>query len=429
MFASRIEKLRAVYDEFPRQFWLLLSVVFIDMVGNALVFPFFALFITDKFDVGMAQVGIIFTILSLTGIVGGTIGGALTDKIGRRPIILLSLLVSATANVFLVLIPTFELMYVLAFCLGLVGSIGGPAWQAMVADLLPEEKRAEGFGIIRVVFNLAVTFGPMIGGLLAGISYVLLFAIDAATSLITALILYLTLAETKPAATEDTPDESLAQTFRGYGTVLRDRVFILFTLVGMVVVMVYTQMNSTLAVFLRDVHDIPPQGFGMLIGLNALMVVVLQFWITRQVKQRGYPSMLVLAGGTLLYAIGFALFGFVSTMTFFVLAMVIVTIGEMLTAPVGQALAAKFARADMRGRYMAVFGFGFSLANGGGIFVAGMIMDHIDPNWVWFAAGIAGTLAAGAYVALHRRVGDPGADAPATPDRIGPLPEGEPASA
>jgi len=53
--------------------------------------------------------------------------------------------------------------------------VGRPAWEAMLADLLPEEKRAEVIGIIRMMFNLAVTFGPLLGGLLAGISYVLLF--------------------------------------------------------------------------------------------------------------------------------------------------------------------------------------------------------------------------------------------------------------
>lgn len=393
----------AVFAEYPRQFWLLVGASFIDMVGNALVFPFFAMFLTDHFDVSMARVGVIFAIFAVAGIVGSTVGGALTDRFGRKPIALSSLIVSAAGNLAIVLCGDFRLLYGLAAGLGVVGSIGGPAWQAMMADLLPEDKRAEGFGVIRIAFNLAVTFGPMIGGLLAGVSYVLLFSVDAATSLITAVILLIFLQETKPERiqTEAVPEETLAQTFRGYSKVLHDRVFIIFAGIGMIVWLVYFQMNTTLAVFLRDSHGVEPQGFGLLLGMNALMVVVMQFSITRWVRRRGYPSMLVLAAGTLLYAVGFSMFGYVAGAVMFVTAMVIITIGEMLAVPVSQAIASLLAPEDMRGRYMAVFGFGSAIASGSGVWLAGQVIRWLGFEWVWYLSGIIAGLAALAYVGLH----------------------------
>jgi MFS family permease len=166
-------------------------------------------------------------------------------------------------------------------------------------------------------------------------------------------------------------------------------------------------MNTTLAVYLRDHHGIEPQGFGLLLSLNALLVVTLQFSITRWVGQRKFPPLLVLAAGTLLYAIGFSMYGYIATFGLFVMAMIIITTGEMLVVPVGQAVATKLAPEHMRGRYMAVFGFGFAIASGSGTWLAGQVINHLGFEWVWYFAGIIGMLAASAYLVLHATLQGP----------------------
>jgi len=166
-------------------------------------------------------------------------------------------------------------------------------------------------------------------------------------------------------------------------------------------VLVYMQMNSTLAVYLRDVHGVPEQGFGYILSLNAAMVVLFQFSITRWMAK--YRPLIMMAVGTLLYAIGFGMYGFVSTYVLFLVAMVIITIGEMLVSPTSQALTAQFAPEDMRGRYMAVFGFSWVIPMATGPLLAGLVMDYADPRWVWYAAGLLGLVAAGAFGFLQRR--------------------------
>ena len=84
--------------------------------------------------------------------------------------------------------------------------------------------------------------------------------------------------------------------------------------------------------------------------------------------------------------------------------MVVITIGEMVVAPVGQALVAKFAPEDMRGRYMAVFGFSWSIPFAIGPYLAGQILDNYDPRFLWYAAGMIGVLAVMGFLALHRHV-------------------------
>ena len=405
IFHQQLKHIRNIYAEYPRQFWVLILGVFIDRLGGALMFPFLTLYITRKFGVGMTEVGVLFGLFSIASIVGSTFGGALTDRFGRKGMLIYGLVVSGLSSVVLGLVGTFELFFGVVLFVGLLANVGGPAGQAMVADLLPEEKRAQGYGLLRVVVNLAVTIGPMIGGLLATRSYMLLFVCDAVASLIAAGIVVLAIRETKPAPREGRPEQTVAQAFGGYGTVLRDVAFVLFIGACILMTTVYMQMNTTLAVYLRDVHSIPEQGFGYILSLNAAMVVLFQFPITRRINK--YRPLIVMAVGTLLYAIGFGMYGFVSTYPLFLVAMVIITIGEMFTAPISQALVAKFAPEDMRGRYMAVFGFSWVVPATVGPLLAGLVMDNADPRWVWYAAGLVGLAATGAFLVLHRRARGP----------------------
>lgn len=389
-----------IYREYPGQFWLLMGASFIDSLGGAMLFPFFTLYITTKFGLGMTQVGLIFGIFSLASVFGSTIGGAFSDRMGRKGMVIFGLIASALSSLVMGVADLLAFFMGAALFAGLFANSGGPARQAMIADLLPPEQRAQGFGVFRVVHNLAVVIGPAIGGLLAAGSYLILFLSDAATSLITAAIVFVYLRETRPAAVDGDIQESTVQTFKGYGRILTDGRFMLFMLAGILLSLVYMQMNGTLAVYLRDVHSVSERGFGAIFSLNASMVVIFQFAITRRIEK--LPPFLILAAGAAMYALGFSMYGFVGTFGLFLLAMVVITIGEMLVAPVGQAVVSELAPEDMRGRYMAAFGFTWIISAAFGITLAGLIMDNFDPDWVWYAAGMVGFLTAAIYVHMHR---------------------------
>ena len=393
-----LTNMKKTYNEYPRNFWVLMLGVFIDRFGGALVYPFFALYITDHFDVGMTEVGYLFGIFTLTGIVGSFLGGALTDKFGRKNMMLLGLFISGMTSLMIIFVNDIRLFYSVGAVMGLLGNIGGPAAQAMIADILPEEQRTEGYGIFRVTFNLSVTFGPLLGGLFADYNFALLFIGDAITSAITAYIVWKFIPESKPVV-EGQEEESLAKSVGGYGKVVRDYPFMIFLLVSMLSAAVYMQMNTTLSVYMRDVHDFPNKYYGYILAMNAGMVVTMQFWITRKIK--GFPAMKLMAVGTFLYGIGFGMFGIVQGIAMFALAMVILTIGEMVIAPVSQTLVAKFAPEDMRGRYMAMFGFHWAVPSLFVPLLAGVVMDNYNPNWIWYAAFFIDVIAGLGYNALH----------------------------
>lgn len=403
MITAARSRITAIYHEFPRQFWVIVGVSFIDRVGGTMLFPFFSLYITQRFGVGMTQAGVILGIFAFFGLIGGMIGGALTDRFGRRNLILFGLIFSAISTLTLGFVGEFSLLYPLAAVIGLLSDVAGPAHQAMIADILPERQRAEGFGLLRVVGNLSWIIGPTIGGFVANRSYLALFITDALISCVVALLFFRFIAESKPQAAEGEVAEGIGQVFAGYFRVLRDYAFMAYILASILMILVYQQMYNTLSVYLRDVHGVSPQGYGFLLTISAIIVILFQFWTTRRI--RNAPPFLMMALGAFFYLIGFTLFGVVAIYALFALNIVIITIGEMIIMPVSQALAANFAPAEMRGRYMAMFGLAWMLPATLGPGVAGFILDHYNPNLLWYAGGVLCGVSVLGYLALHRRLG------------------------
>jgi len=410
LISKPLERMRYIHDEYPRQFWVLVVGMFVDTLGRTILNPFLMLYVTKRFDVGMTEVGVLYGLMSVANTLGNTLGGALADRLGRKGMMILGLVISGLSSLAMGLVGTFELFFAVVVFVGLFASIGFPAQQAMVADLLPEEKRSGGFGIFRVVANMAWILGPVIGGLLAIRSYMPLFVCDAVFSTITAGILLLAVRETRPAPREGEPEQTMAQTFAGYRDVLRDGTYVLFIGACILMTIVYLQLYSTLGVYLRDTHGLSEQAYGYLMSMNATAVVLLQIPIARRVAR--YRPMMMMALGTLLYAIGFGMYGLFSAYAPFALAMFIITVGEMIVMPTAQALVAKIAPEDMRGRYMAVFGFSWLIPQATGPLLAGLIMDNTDPRWVWHAAGLVGLVAAAAFTLLNRRVNHVAEQAP-----------------
>jgi len=397
---KRFQNLKQLFKDYPKAFWVYNLVVFIDRLGGFMLYPFFALYLTQKFDIGMSTVGILFAVFSISGMIGNALGGALADRVGRKGVVIASLLLSSLSALGMGFAPTLAVFVAVSAIVGTLSSIGGPAEEAVVADLLPPEKRAEGYGIIRVIFNIAVIIAPPVAGLLVAKSYLTLFIVDAIISVIAAGIVFFALPETKPQAHADSKPETMKQTFKGYSRVFKDAPFVLFIAVTVLMTLVYMNMGTTLGVFLRDQRGVKEVAYGTLLSINAILVVVFQFWITHKLEK--FKPLLMMAAGTFLYAIGFALYGFITGFVLFATAMVIITIGEMVLAPFQQSIVASFAPEDMRGRYMAVSGLTWSIAFTVGPYFAGLILDSANPNMLWFVSGFIGLLATAGFLLLNK---------------------------
>src|SRR5215208_2076283 len=230
---SVLEKIQNVYQEYPLPFWVLMTGTFIDRLGTNLIMPFLAIYVVQRFDAKITQVGLIYTIFAVSSGLGNFLAGALADRFGRRFTLILGLVCAATARIALGLADDFSDLYIAASLAGLFGAIGWPAQLAMTADLLGPQKRANGFGIQRVVINSTFALGPLAGGFIGPrIGYLPLFMLDAITSYFVALIVFSKLPETQPNRGQDAHGESFAQTLSGYKKVLEDKTFVAFVLIS-----------------------------------------------------------------------------------------------------------------------------------------------------------------------------------------------------
>ncbi len=398
-----IEKIRAVYHEYPGQFWLLAGASLIDLVGGYLIFPFFSLYFTEKFGVSLMQVGYIFATWALAGVFGQIIGGVLADKIGRKILVIVGLIFSAFSSLALIYVENYDLVYIIAAIGGFFANSAAPARQAMVADLLPEDQLTEGYSIMGAIESAAMSIGPALGGLLASVSFVLLFYLDVILSGIAAIIIALFLMETqKQAVAQKNAEQSIGQVFRGYTQVLSDKLLLVILVLMGFVFIVDEQLYFSVPIFMRDVHNMPAYYYGSLMSVASFLAVVVQFPLTR--KLRRFSFLTIMAGGSLLFAIGFGMFSFISGYGMFMLAFVIIGLAQILYFPTSHAIVGKLAPEDMRGRYMAVFGIVWSLQVMTAPLLAGYLIDNNGLDFIWQLAAIVLIVVAICKLALQARL-------------------------
>jgi MFS family permease len=399
-------KIRHTIGDFPAQFWILLLGTLISSTGSFLVWPFLTLYLRQSMGISMTTIGLLFTLTGPISFFSQVVGGSLTDRWGRRIMMAISLFASGLVMLGFGLVDSLTSLIFLLVLNGIFGPLFGPASNAMVADIIKPRKRGQAYGLLRVVMNVGAAIGPSVGGFIATRSYFVLFLCAALASLLYFSIVVAFIRETKPQR-NTTLEETTEQAREGWDVVLRDIPFLVFCFINMLTCIVYSQMNTTLPVYLKEGSGIGEAQYGQLMALNATMVVLLQFPITGITDRYGRMRMQMMALGAFLYALGFGAKGFVGTLPLFAVSVMIWTLGEMVIAPVSTVLVADMAPEIMRGRYMAVFGLTWGIGYGLGPTLGGAVMDNLGGRYIWYSSLILGSIAAAAFLLMGRFVPSP----------------------
>jgi MFS family permease len=394
-----VARLRRHLD-FPGQFWVLTLGIFIYVGAAALAFPFEAIYLRQYLGTSMTMIGVVFGLVPLAVMPVQFWGGQLTDRLGRRVIIMVSVLVGVVWFVGFAFVT--ELWQVAAL-VALESALGWPLFQtasnAMIADLLPAERRQEGFGVTRAAMNFGVVVGPVMAGqaLGFGVSYRVLFLSAAAGCLAMVVMMAVWIRESRPASAtarvKRTDDHGRA----GYRAVLHDRVFVVFCLAAVLPVFCIGNFGSIYAVYITDFLGVSSSTWAYLLTLNALIVVVVQIPLVSAL--RGRNRMLLLAVSSALLAVGIGGSAFAGPIWSLVVFIVFLSLGETLLSPVASAEVADLAPEAVRGRYMGVWtvvwnggaalgpafgGWAMDTAGGREAFVALLVVGLAGA--VWFLA-------------------------------------------
>ncbi|HET9420656.1 MAG TPA: MFS transporter [Nocardioides sp.] len=389
----------------PGRVWIISLGILVNRVG-AFLPVFIVLYLTERgYSAGAA--GLVLGVAGLGNMLGNAVGGYLTDRIGRRWTIVSSAVPTAGLTAAVPFLGPFPMIVVVVGLIGVTSQVYRPAAAAVLIDSVSTDRqRLAAFGVFRFAMNIGAALGGVIGGVLASSSYVELFLANAIACLLFGLVMAVLLREAPQPRPDEPDEEAPAERAAGYRQALADRTLVRFLVMIVVAEFLYIQHSVGLPLHVSDV-GLSARDFGLLIGLNGLVVLVLELPITGVVSR--YRLEYVLAIGNLLIGLGLALTGFMTSMGLLAVTVLIWTLGEMMSTSVAQAYLGSLSPPHLVGRYQGLYGVAYTLGTGAGPLIGGAVYA-IAPWALWAMVAAAGLLCA--QLCLPRRDRRPGRGSP-----------------
>ena len=353
---------KLTYLGLPRSVYVIFFARVVNSMGN-FVFPFMTLLLTSKGGMGEQRVGLYLLIASALQVPGSLLGGKLTDKMGRKKIMITFMGLAALCFIpcaFLIdydwgfrYLPWF---FVLA---AFFGSIAGPASGAMMNDLTLPENRQAAFSLLYMGMNAGTAMGSIIAAFLFQNHLKLLFWGDAITTLISIILLLKFVKETKPTSEElkliqeERADEK-AETGGLVAALLRRPALLIFAALDTIYSFVYEQTRFSLPLQAKAVfgEDLGVKFFGTFNMINCLEVIFLTTILTLVTRKIRAIYNVAIAG--LFFAVGFGMLFYVKSFWMFIISTLIWTIGEIINATNIGVYIANHTPASHRGRFNSI---------------------------------------------------------------------------
>ncbi len=386
----------AFFREFDSRLWVLVSGWFVAALGFAASIPFLSIYFHGELGLSASEIGFFFAGQAIVRALFQAVGGELSDRLGRRGLVIHSQTIRAGSFLLLGVAIAYHWGFwwiTLLFTINSVfGSLFMPAVNALVSDILPPEKRLYGYAIARSASNLGWAVGPAIGGFLAKASYPSLFYISAALTFLSAMIFrfYLTVPPLTNAPTDKFRMRDLI-------AVKDDKNLAIHAGLTFILYLVVAQLIAPFSVYAVEMIGLSEAKLGLLFTVNGLLVAILQIPITRMFAHRTFTFQLAL--GSMLYFVGYGMMGILIGFEYFMLALFVVTVGEVTMSPPGLTLTSRLAPPGRLGRYLGIRGFmetaGWSL----GPLYGGVILDHFgtQPAIAWLLISSLALVAAFGY--------------------------------
>lgn len=328
---------------------ILFLTVFIDLVGFGIIIPILPLY-AEHFNASPIAIGWLTGIYSGMQIIFTPILGKLSDRFGRRPILITSIAGTAAGFALMGLARALPLLFVARILAGITGgNISIP--QAYIADVTAPDERSRSMGLIGAAFGLGFTFGPLIGGILSSISYSAPFYFAAGLAVVNALLVYLILPESLSRKHHALPHEDapVAEVFRhGHGWMFAIVVATYFFLIAG-----FAIMTTLFALFTEKRFGYDARTNGYLFGFVGILSVVVQGGlIGRMVKLFGEVTLARI--GMLLTAASLAFLPLCNNLTFLLIACAGLSFGSGFASPPLSGLASQMIDRSWQGRALGI---------------------------------------------------------------------------
>lgn len=394
MLQRLIRRYQAAFSGVPRNVWLIALILLVSRSGT-MVLPFLAIYCRQELGLEPAAIGFLLSAYGVGSVVAGLLGGKITEWIGSIPTQILSLTLATPGFLMVGFAKDFTSLFLSLFYLSLGVEMMRPACATATIEFCDDaSQHTKAFAVNRLAVNLGMTLGPAVGGFLALIDYQLLFYVNACSTLGALLLTWWCFGWTGPAVDPSREDVTVQKSANSRSP-YHDKTFLCFCALTSIAACVLFQFLGVYPLYLKEQFHFQEYQIGLLFAVNTIVIVLFEMVIVSVTAK--FPLLRTYAWGQLISCIGFGIlplaagFSFGITAPFAVFSMLVLTVGEMLTSPLGPSYAASRASVETRGSYMGLYVTSFSVAVLTAP-LAGMWLYAQHPDLVWYVSLIVGAL-------------------------------------
>ncbi len=366
---------------------LMALTVLIDFTGFGLLFPllpFWAL----RLGASPFMIGVISAAFTVAQVIGIPILGALSDKYGRKPVILVSLLIEVISLILSALANSIPLL-LLARCIGGLGASNIASAQAVAADTTSEENRAASMGMIGAAIGVGFVLGPIIGGSLTVVSLAAPFWAAAGIALINAILVWRFLPETR--FLHATSNTAAKQKFNG--SLIKNTTILQLVSVNFIYTLAFSGMETIFALFIKWQFHWGTIQAGWIFTFIGVIVVIVQGGLIRQLTQR-FKLGSILISGLLLLGIGLFVIPLGNSVGAMFVGLGLLSIGDGLVTPVISSMISAAGSKDTQGSLLGAAQSAASVGRIAGPLIATVLFSAIGVGAPFYAGAIIVAIAA-----------------------------------
>lgn len=397
----RLQSVAVLYSDsyrgLPNVGWVVAGVVLLNTAGR-MVSTFLALYLSISMQLSSTWIGLIVGAFGAGAIIGAIVGGRLCAKVSTHAIMIASLVGTSVGYIGLYFVnDPVAFMTVLFFGSCFEGAFR-PAMNVVILETAKPSDRPRCYALYQVSLNLGYAIGAAAGGVISAIQFSLIFWVDGLTGFLAALCLLFWGRRNIPSSPAD-PDEQPSRS----GSPWRSPAFLILTVVAILYYLVLQQRLATYPLYLVTHYGFDSRGVGILFAVNAIMIGFAAVFVADRLK--AVDHRLTAAIGVLLLCGGFAVLPFGDTQFFVFLAMIVMTVGEMLFLPAFMGLVYACADGKRAGEFMGILLSISATCRVVGPMAGIWIAESFGNKSLWAACGALGIIAAAfLFLPVRRRL-------------------------